>query len=189
MAAGPGGSLGIVAAPKFVPLDPVHEPRDYESAPRRMLPWFTDRPGDFAAAPEHPDRDAGGVGSPGPDQGYAMKLSALLRDELQVSESEHVEDAERVVVGIGLKRASLFSRAPILADLRIAATVWGLLDPQAPADLVVERQRRFESLRHWIETYPRLRAAIDTVSTETLRGSLDEVTAAYRADWRSQLIL
>lgn len=154
-----------------------------------MLPWYTDRPGDFAVAPDQPDRDAGGVGAPGPDQGYALKLIPLLRDELRVSERENIEDAERLVVGIGLKRASLFSRAPILTDLRIAAVIWGLLDAQAPAELVAERAPRIESLRHWIETYPRLRAAIDTVPTETLRGSLDEVTAAYQADWRSQLIL
>lgn len=183
------GSLGVVAAPKFVPLDPLQQPRDYESAPWRMDPWFTDRPGDFAEEPAQPDRDAGGVGAPGPDQGYALKLSALLRPELAVSRDENVEDAERAVVAIGLKRASIFSRAPIITDLRIAATVWGLLDPQPPADLVAERAPRIEGLRHWIETYPRLRAIVDTVPVKTLARPLDELTAAHRADWRSLLVL
>lgn len=154
-----------------------------------MDPWFTDRPGDFAERPAQPSRDFGGVGAPGPDQGYALKLVPLLRDELVVSDREDVRDAEIAVVNIGLKRASFFARAPILADLRIAATVWGLLDPQAPADLVARRAEGIEGLRHWIETYARLRAFVDTVPIETLRRTPEEIAEAYRADWRSLLVL
>ncbi|MEZ5139615.1 MAG: hypothetical protein R2711_12865 [Acidimicrobiales bacterium] len=71
-------------------------------------------------------------GRPGPDQGYLLKLVPLLRDELVLADGEDRRDAEAGGVAIALKRASLFGRAPIVHDLRVAYTVWGLLSPSAP---------------------------------------------------------
>lgn len=154
-----------------------------------MDPWAADRPGDFADRDGQPDVDAGRVGAPGPDQGYALKLVGLLRDDLRLSDAEDVRDAETAIVAIGLKRAALFGRAPAIHDLRIAATVWGLLGGAAPAELVAERTKRFESIRHTAHHYPELRAVVDAVPAETLRLTPDEVTAAHARDWRSLLAL
>ena len=178
-----------MAAPQFVPENPTHRPRDYASPPRRMDPWFSDRPGDLVGPVDQPDVDAGRMGAPGPDQGYALKLVGLLRPELVLHEREDPDDAEAGIVAVGLKRASLYGRAPILADLRVAATIWGFLDGAAPAELVEERTRRFEGIRHTAHHYPELRAVADAVPAEALRRSPDDVAAAHRADWRSLLDL
>lgn len=178
-----------MAAPEFVPTRPTDRPRTYESAPRRMDPWEVDRPGDFVGTSGQPDTDAGRMGSPGPDQGYALKLLGVIRDDLRLAPGEHLADAEAVGVAVALKRASLFGRAPAIFDLQVAYTVWGLLDQDASAELVAERVRRFEGVHHTAHHYPELRAIVDSVPASTLRMTPDEVTAAYRADWRSLLTL
>ena len=43
---------------------------------------------------------------------------------------ESIDDAVRGCLGIGLRRASMFSRAPVVHDLTIAFTIWGFLDRQ-----------------------------------------------------------
>jgi hypothetical protein len=154
-----------------------------------MDPWAADRPGDFADRDGQPDVDAGRVGAPGPDQGYALKLVGVLRDDLQVSAGEDRRDAETAIVAIACKRAALFGRAPAIHDLRIAATVWGLLDAAAPSELVAERTKRFEAIRHTAHHYPELRAVVDAVPADTLRRTPAEVTEAHARDWRSLLSL
>ena len=176
-----------MAAPQFVPVAPTHDPRNYESPPRRDDAWVLDRPGDLDEG--HPDRDAGRMGSPGPDQGYVLKLIPLLRDELHLTTGEDLAAVERGVVGVALKRASLFGRAPVIHDVRVAYTVWGFLDPQAPAELVDERRQRFEGVHHIAPHYPERRALADAVPSEVLVQTPDQVLAGYRADWRSQLQL
>ncbi len=145
------------------------------------------RPGELEDG--HPDRDAGRMGSQGPDQGYVLKLIPLLRDELHLSKGEHLDAVERGVVAIALKRASLFGRAPVIHDVRIAYTVWGFLDAEAPAELVEERRKRFEGVHHIAAHYPERRSLADAVPVEVLRRSPGEVLEAYRSDWRSQLRL
>jgi hypothetical protein len=90
---------------------------------------------------------------------------------------------------VALKRASLFGRAPIIHDLRTAYTVWGFLDASAPADLVAERTKRFEGVRHTAHHYPELRAIADAVPEATLRLSPAEVASRHATDWRSLLAL
>ena len=48
----------------------------------------------------------------------------MLESELQLAEGEHAKDALAGIVAIGLKRASLLGRAPVIHDLRIAATIF-----------------------------------------------------------------
>ena len=48
---------------------------------------------------------------------------------------EHESDAIAGCIGVALKRASLFGRAPVLHDLTAALTVWGFLGDAAP-DLI-----------------------------------------------------
>lgn len=176
-----------MAVPAFVPVAPDHHPRDYESAPWRQEPWLVDRPGDFARGPLQPDVDSGRVGAPGPDQGYAIKLARLLAPSLHLSEGEDPRDAEVVIVHTGLKRASTFGRAPIMHDLRVAATLWGLLDPQAPEDLVDMRKRLFEGLHLTLHHYPELRAVVDLAPAESLALTPEQAADDHARDWRSLL--
>lgn len=176
-----------MAAPQFVPVAPTHHPRDYESPPRRDDPWVLDRPGELEDG--HPDRDAGRMGSQGPDQGYVLKLLPVLRDELHLAAHEELPAVERGAVTVALKRASLFGRAPVIHDLRVAYTVWGFLDPDAPKELVDERRKRFEGVHHIAPHYTERQAIADSVPADVLRRSPAQVLDAYRADWRSQLRL
>ncbi len=178
-----------MAAPEFVPADPTHKARRYTSPPRRDDAWEPARPGELVTSGGQPDLDAGRMGAPGPDQGYLLTLVPLLRDELHLADGEHRADAEAGCVAIALKRASIFGRAPVVHDLRVAYLVWGFLDASAPADLVAERRARFEGVHHTAHHYPALRAVVDTVPEATLRRLPADLEAAHRADWRSLLVL
>ena len=67
--------------------------------------------------------------------------------------------------GIGLRRASLFGRAPVIHDLRIAYTIWGWLDPYPPADLLAMRREAFDGVAEVLHNYDRLRDLADSVPT------------------------
>ena len=104
--------------------------------------------------------------------------------------ARYIDDAiKRGAVAIALKRASLFGRGPMAEDLEVAYTLWGFLDPQAPAELVDERRRRFEGVHHTAAHYPELRALADAVPSSVLALGHDEIASAYRSDWRAQLDL
>lgn len=178
-----------MAAPQFVPVDPTHRPRSYASPPRRDDDWMPVRPGELVTTGGQPAVDAGRMGAPGPDQGYLLKLVPLLRPDLHLVEGEDRADVEAAGVAVALKRASLFGRAPVVHDLRVAYTVWGLLDPSAPGELVAERRRRFEGVHLTAHHYPELRAVADAVPEATLRLTPAEVASRHQADWRSLLAL
>ena len=178
-----------MAAPEFVPLRPTDKPRSYASPPRRDDEWWAVRPGEVVGEGGQPDRDAGRMGSPGPDQGYLLTLVPMLRTELHLADREAVADVEAGGVAVALKRASLYGRAPVVHDLRVAYTVWGYLDASAPQDLVDERRRRFEGVHLTTHHYPELRAVADAVPEATLRRTPAEVSAAHAAGWRDLLSL
>lgn len=177
-----------MAAPEFVPTQTTHHPRDY-SSPRWRVHTWPPGPADLVSAGGQPSVDAGRMGAPGPDQGYVLKLVPFLRSKLQLATDELLADAEAGGVVVALKRASLFSRAPVIHDLTVAYTVWGLLDAAAPAELVAERVRRFEGVRLAGHHYPELRAVADAVPATTLRLTPAEATERHRSDWRSLLAL
>lgn len=129
------------------------------------------------------------MGAPGPDQGYVLKLVPLLRDELRLSEGEHREDVERGCAAVALKRASIYVRAPMIADLKVAYAVWGYTDADAPAELVAERRDRFEGVRLAAHHYPELRAVVDAVPASSLRQTPEAVARRTGEDWRAQLDL
>ncbi|MEZ5178628.1 MAG: hypothetical protein R2746_10215 [Acidimicrobiales bacterium] len=113
----------------------------------------------------------------------------LLRPEVRLAEGERLEDAEAGCVAIALKRASLFGRAPVIHDLRIAYALWGYLSADAPADLVAERRRRFEGVHLTAHHYPELRAVVDAVPADTLRLTPAQIASQAPAGWRELLSL
>jgi len=175
-----------VAAPEHVPTKPAQSVRAYASPPRRPDSWRARRPADFAEDHRQPTGDL--LGSQGPDQGYALKLGRLLEPELHLADGEHARDAVAGIVAVGLKRASLLGRAPVMHDLRIAATLFGFLDPAPDPELVRLRRERFEEVGHF-HHYMELRGIVDMVAADVLRQAPAQVTQRYQAGWRDQLVL
>jgi len=143
-------------------------------------PWRADRPGELTGRQPVGAR----LGSQGPDQGYVLVLARRLRPELQLRPGEHADDAMAGCVTIALRRASIFGRAPVIHDLRIALTMWGYLDPDPPAELVATRRRLFEGVGHVAHHYAEGRALADMAPEETLRSTPKQVADGYPARWR-----
>lgn len=168
-----------MAAPKFAPPPVIDEARAYASPPVVPEAWTPDRPADLAGfQPSGPQ-----LGYQGPDQGFALKIANGFRDRLRLQPGEHAADAIRGCLGIALRRASLFSRAPVVHDLTIAFTIWGYLDADAPKELLAERAHRFEGLGHG-HHYGDARELADMVPEATLRMTPQQVQAAYPGRWR-----
>lgn len=171
-----------MAAPEHVPVDPNRPVRGYESPPRLPEQWRPDRPGEVVEAGQ--PRGAR-FGNQGPDQGYALSLARRFRGTLTLAPGEHEKDALAGAVGVALKRASLFGRAPMVHDLTVALTLWGFLGDAPPA-LREVRGDRFEEVSH-PHHYEKLRRLVDLVPDDALRLSPVQVSEAHRADWRSLL--
>ena len=84
---------------------------------------------------------------------------------------------------IAMRRASLYGRAPVIHDLRIAFTIWGYLDPAPAAELVTLRVERFDGLAD-PHHYDAVRNLVDSVPEETLRMTPAEVTEVYSVSWK-----
>jgi hypothetical protein len=172
-----------VAAPEYVPEPAVRRVRNYESNPWRLESWRPVRPGD---EPWHQPTGEG-LGSPGPDQGYIYVLARWFEGQLQLAHDENEQDALVGCIGVALKRASLFGRAPVVHDLTAALTIWGFLG-DAPPDLIAYRQPLFAEVAN-PHHYSEQRRIVDLVSEDVLRLTPDEIAERHRADWRSLLAL
>ncbi len=169
-----------MAAPKFAPVSPVDDARSYASPDVVPPSWKPDRPADLTGfQPEGPR-----LGYQGPDQGFALKIANGFRDRLQLQPGEHAADAIQGCLGIALRRASIFSRAPVVHDLTIAFTIWGLLDSDPPAELRAARVRLFEGVSNTLHHYDEARELVDMVPEATLRMTPAQVNAAYPARWK-----
>lgn len=171
-----------MAAPEHVPVDRTQPVRGYESPPRRPDPWLPGRPGELVDVGQ--PRGAR-LGSQGPNQGYLLTLARRFEGQLRLNEGEHERDALAGAVAVGLKRASLFGRAPVIDDLTVALTIWGFLGV-APTKLVELRKRLFREVWH-PHHYAERRRIVDLVPDDALRLSPSRVREAHRADYRSLL--
>jgi hypothetical protein len=172
-----------MAAPEFVPQEPVRLVRNYKSPAWRPDPWLANRPGDLDDLQPTGDR----FGTPGPDQGYVYVLARRFEGTLTLTDGEHEKDAIAGAAMVAIKRSSIFSRAPVIHDLTIGLTVWGFLD-EAAAELVELRRPLFQEVAH-AHHYPEQRRIADLVPESTLRLTPTQVTERHRSDWRSLLDL
>jgi hypothetical protein len=172
-----------MAAPKFAPVSPVDDSRVYSSPDIVPGSWKPNRPGDLVGFQPQGTR----LGFQGPDQGYALKLANGFRDRLQLQSGERAADAIQGCLGISLRRASIFSRAPIVHDLTIAFTIWGFLDSDPLAELKTVRARLFEGVSNVLHHYDEARALVDMVPEATLRMTPAQVAAAYPGRWKELL--
>lgn len=170
-----------MAAPKFTPVAPTEHARSYRSPDYVPDRWLPDRPGDLDWRQPVGPR----LGYQGPDQGYGLKLAERVRAEVQVQDGESVDDALVGGTAIGMRRASLFGRAPVIHDIRIGLLIWGFLDAAPPDELVTERHRRFVGIGHSAHHYGQIRDLVDMVPEATLRLSPEQVRAEYPGRWRT----
>lgn len=164
---------------------PEHVSSNLGSQPRRGLPlpparpWTPDRPADLGPGqPRGP-----GLGSPGPDQGYALRLAERFEDRLRLAEGESAHDAVAGCVAVALRRASIFGRAPMIHDLTVAFTVWGFLGA-APQELAAFRKPLFQAASHH---YGDQRAIAEQVPEDVLRAPHATTVRRYPAEWRALL--
>ncbi len=172
-----------MAAPKFSPVAPTSSARSYASPDHVPESWSPDRPGEIEGFQPTGDR----LGAPGPDQGFALKIAHSLADRLHLADGEHLDDVIRGCLGVALRRASMFSRAPVVHDLHVAFTVWGFYDDDPDVELVELRTRMFEGLRRVGHHYAEAREVVDAVDVDVLRRTPTAVESAYAADWRALL--
>ncbi len=172
-----------VAAPDYVPIKPTEKVRTYASPPRRNRSWTADRPGDLRRGQPVGER----LGTPGPDQGYALKLARHFTDRLRTGRLD-VDDVVAGCVAVANKRAGLFGRAPVVHDLTAAFTLWGFLDETPDPDLVALRERLFPQVAS-SHHYPERREIADLVDAGALRRPHDAIIAEYRRNWRASLEL
>ncbi len=167
--------------PSFVPITDADQVRNGRAlaVPRH---WAPRRPGDLRA----PGQPRGArFGTPGPDQGFALRLARRFVPRLHLTKGEDVDDVVTGCALLAARRAGLFGRAPSITDVEVAFAVFGFLVADPPGDLVAARRKAFRSVSHG---YAEQRALVDSVPEETLRLSLDEVRARL-GDWRSLLAI
>ena len=170
-----------MATPEYVPQPPTARPRTYESPDHVPGPWVQDRPAELTG-PQPTGRQ---LGNQGPDQGFALKLAdEVFKERLELTAGEHVDDALSGCVGIAMRRASVYGRAPAIHDLTIAFTIWGFLDPAAPSDLVEVRRNAFAGVGRVAHHYAEWRAITDAVPLTTLRLTPQQAREQYPSRWR-----
>ena len=113
-----------------------------------------------------------------------MTIAERLSPKIKLQGRERLDDAIRGCLGIALRRASLFSRAPVVHDLTIAFTIWGFFDENPPDDLVGRRPQLFEGVGNVMHHYAEGRVIADLVPESTLRMTPDEAAAAYPDRWQ-----
>lgn len=162
--------------PSFVP---VVEEDQVRRAYQLTMPssWTTSRPSELGGT-----RAPSGsfLGTPGPDQGFALKLGRRFEDRLELSVGEHVEDAVSGCTAVAMRRSALFGRAPVIHDLTLAFTLWGFL-AGAPADLVAVREPLFRAASHHYQVQ---RTIADCVPAATLRMTPEQVADGL-GGWRT----
>lgn len=174
-----------MAVPRHLPNRPIgaDDHKAYVSAPRRAGSWLASRPGEVVGnlQPSGP-----AVGNQGPDQGYVHKLAKRFTGELVLVAGEQAADVLEGACAVALRRASLYGRAPVADDLRVALLVFGYLSETAD-ELVEFRKPLFEELHNLSFHYSTARALADLVPEATLRMSPEAVAVACAKNWRAPL--
>jgi hypothetical protein len=161
--------------PKFAPILPNVEVRDLYKLPPPP-PWRPHRPADFRPAPDATWRP--GRGSAGPDQGYGLLLAERFAERIRTVEGEHPDDVLHGASVIALRRAAMFGRAPVAADLELALRLFGYLG--TPTEEMIEARRAvFGGVAH---DYWRERQLADLVPEATLHMTPDALAERLESD-------
>lgn len=174
------GRTSDMAAPRSAPAG-ARASRYYSSPDVVPDPWRGDRPAEIDGLQPSGAR----LGSQGPDQGFALRIARLRADDVCPTPGEDARDLIAGCLGIALRRASMFSRAPVVHDIDIAFTIWGLYDDAPPSELVELRRTMFAGVAHTGHHYDQARRIVDMVPESTLRATPAQITSIYPAQWRA----
>ena len=175
-----------MAAPEYVPVPPSARPRSYES-PDHVPEAVGGRPPGRARAGRSPSAPASATRAPTRATPSSWPTSSSSPGCSSPTGSTRTTPSPGCV-GIALRRASMFGRAPAIHDLTIAFTIWGFLDPSPPAELVELRRRVFAGVGHVTHHYAEGRAIVDAVPEATLRMTPAQVRDAYPARWHDLIV-
>ena len=170
-----------MATPQFVLSKPSNS-KAYSSPPRRADSWSASRPAEVVGAPQPAGK---AFGTQGPDQGYALVLANRLRSDLKLRAGESADDVIAGSVGVAMRRASLYGRAPVMHDVRVALNLFGFLSDEVDPALADLRKHLFEEVsshHHYFES----RELATMVPETSLRLSPDQIVARSK-DWRELL--
>ena len=126
-----------------------------------------------------------GLGNQGPDQGYLLKLAEGFEDPIVLGLGERIEDVMAGCCAVALRRASLFGRAPVMNDLRLALELFGFLGV-ADEEQVSWRRRMLAGAAGHHGYQVKLRLA-DLVPESTLRSTPAAVAESRAENWRTLL--
>ncbi|NNN20046.1 MAG: hypothetical protein HKL84_09385 [Acidimicrobiaceae bacterium] len=118
------------------------------------------------------------LGTPGPGQGYALRLIREKDAKIVISEGEEHED---VAVGLSVlvcKRAAAFGRSPISYDIDFLVKFFGF-DGTADANLVEFRRMFFKGAGH---SYMVQRQLADAIPESTLKLTREALSSVK--NWR-----
>lgn len=164
--------------PAFVPIaesDQVRPALRLET-PR---PWEPRRPAEVQV----PRRAVSPLmGTPGPDQGFALRLAHRFAERLRLVEGESIHDVELGLALLASRRAALFGRAPCVHDVRAMLALWGF-DEKTPAEGLLED--RVEAFRGVAHDYPTQRVLVGRIPDETMRLTPEQIAGRVGAgEWR-----
>jgi hypothetical protein len=165
-----------MAQPSFVPITEADQVRGARSL---SVPgkWVADRPADLVG----PHRPTGtSHGTPGPDQGFALRVARRFEERLRLQPTEDVEDVLHGAAILASKRAGLLGRAPCVYDLDSVFTLFGFLAASPPDGLVSERRHLFASASR---DYVIQRSLVDAVPDRTLLLEAEQLSARLD-DWQ-----
>lgn len=170
-----------MAAPKHTPVNPIDRPRAYSSPDFVPESWTNTRKASITGRQPRAQR----LGHPGPDQGYVLSLAERLRPRIVVAPGESVDDAIQGCIGIALRRASHYGRAPVIHDLDIALTMWGFFLDTPPSDLLAVRSELFEGVANVVHHYVEARRIVDMVPQSTIIMTPEMVRKSMPNGWRA----
>ena len=158
-----------MSAPSHVPTPVVRSSdRSYSGPLRRLGPWRAGRPGEVVDQGGQPSGTS--LGSQGPDQGFAFRLARSFVPRLRLGTGERVPDVVAGCVAVALKRAALSGRAPMVADLEVAFSLFGFMDEPPTDERLADRRRLFAEASHH-HNYAEVRRIVDLVPNSARAGS------------------
>ena len=171
--------------PDYVPLEHGTRVRAFDEL-KVPGPWLAKRVSEVKAFKGSPVEQGKHLGIPGPGSGFALKLTKVSLEGVQIDASEHYGDVERVISSVAMKRAAFFSRAPVIFDVKFALKLFGYSKSQESQESQELVKFRSEIISGCAHDYFKVRRLLEMIPITTLGLSPDEIRIST---WREYFIL
>lgn len=162
-----------VTQPDYVPVAVGSRLRETDELATPQS-WITDRPAELSAMTGSAVEQGKFLGTPGPDSGYALKLARIAIEKIGAGHTEHTGDMVVVISAVAIKRAALYSRAPVIHDVNFAMRLFGYVG-EIPSDLKSVRHSLIAGAAH---DYFKVRHITETIPVSVLELDLAEVDSS-----------